>query len=108
MSQIFRSSTNSLARVSIVVGLVLLAASGGALFEVIRKIGRHVAQALGEKYLQRLSDAAMQLRASSRRSALVEDLTIQGVYEFVTRRGVRAWKGLRGGPMEKKSGSRAR
>jgi hypothetical protein len=35
MSQIFRSSTNSLARVSIVVGLVLLAASGGALFEVI-------------------------------------------------------------------------
>src|ERR1035441_971527 len=35
MSQIFRSSTNSLARVSIVVGLVLAAASGGALFEVI-------------------------------------------------------------------------
>src|SRR6202451_887450 len=35
MSQIFRSSTNSLARVSVVVGLVLLAATGGALFEVI-------------------------------------------------------------------------
>jgi hypothetical protein len=35
MSQIFKSSTNSLARVSIVVGLVLVAASGGALFEVI-------------------------------------------------------------------------
>src|SRR5579863_9115361 len=35
MSQIFRSSTNSLARVSIVVGLVALAGIGGALFELI-------------------------------------------------------------------------
>jgi hypothetical protein len=35
MSQIFRSSTNSLARVSVVVGLAVLAATGGALFEVI-------------------------------------------------------------------------
>jgi hypothetical protein len=35
MSQIFRSSTNSLARVSIVLGLVALAAGGGALFELI-------------------------------------------------------------------------
>jgi hypothetical protein len=35
MSQIFKSSTNSLARVSIVVVLALAAASGGALFEVI-------------------------------------------------------------------------
>ena len=35
MSQIFRSSTNSLARVSIVVGLVALAGVGGALFELI-------------------------------------------------------------------------
>lgn len=35
MSQIFRSSTNSLARVSIVVGVVVLAATGGALFELI-------------------------------------------------------------------------
>jgi hypothetical protein len=35
MSQIFRSSTNSLARVSIVLGLVAVAAGGGALFELI-------------------------------------------------------------------------
>src|ERR1700729_4104549 len=35
MSKIFRSSTNSLARVSVVVALVLLAATGGALFEAI-------------------------------------------------------------------------
>jgi hypothetical protein len=35
MSQIFKSSTNSLARVSIVVGLVALAAGSGALFELI-------------------------------------------------------------------------
>jgi hypothetical protein len=35
MSQIFRSSTNSLARVSIVLGLVALAAGSGALFELI-------------------------------------------------------------------------
>jgi hypothetical protein len=35
MSQIFKSSTNSLARVSIIVGLVLAAGTGGALFELI-------------------------------------------------------------------------
>ncbi len=35
MSQIFRSSTNSLARVSIIVTLVLVAGAGGALFELI-------------------------------------------------------------------------
>lgn len=35
MSQIFKSSTNSLARVSIIVGIVALAATGGALFELI-------------------------------------------------------------------------
>jgi Cytochrome c7 and related cytochrome c len=35
MSQIFRRSTNSLARMSIVVGVVALAAIGGALFELI-------------------------------------------------------------------------
>ncbi len=35
MSQIFKSSTNSLARVSIVLGLTALAATGGALFELI-------------------------------------------------------------------------
>jgi len=35
MSQIFKSSTNSLARVSIVVALVVLAGAGGALFELI-------------------------------------------------------------------------
>src|SRR5437588_12911977 len=35
MSQIFKRSTNSLARVSIVVGVVALAAVGGALFELI-------------------------------------------------------------------------
>src|SRR6201986_5451959 len=35
MSQIFGPSTNSLARMSIVVGVVALAAVGGALFELI-------------------------------------------------------------------------
>ncbi len=35
MSQIFKSSTNSLARVSIILGIVVLAAGGGALFELI-------------------------------------------------------------------------
>jgi hypothetical protein len=35
MSQIFKSSTNSLARASIVVALVALAGTGGALFELI-------------------------------------------------------------------------
>src|SRR5438067_12226374 len=35
MAQIFKSSTNSFARVSIIVGLVALAATGGALFELI-------------------------------------------------------------------------
>jgi hypothetical protein len=35
MSQIFRSSTNSLARVSIVLALVAVAGGGGALFELI-------------------------------------------------------------------------
>src|ERR1700733_8081550 len=35
MSQIFKRSTNSLARMSIVLGVVALAAVGGALFELI-------------------------------------------------------------------------
>jgi hypothetical protein len=35
MAQIFKSSTNSLARMSIVIALVALAATGGALFELI-------------------------------------------------------------------------
>src|ERR1700733_7071354 len=35
MSQIFRSSTNSLARVSIILAIVALAGAGGALFELI-------------------------------------------------------------------------
>src|ERR1700733_11744551 len=35
MSQIFRSSTNSLVRVSIILTLVLVAGAGGALFELI-------------------------------------------------------------------------
>jgi hypothetical protein len=35
MSQIFKSSTNSLARASIVIALVALAGTGGALFELI-------------------------------------------------------------------------
>jgi hypothetical protein len=35
MSQIFKRSTNSLARVSIVLGVVVLAGTGGALFELI-------------------------------------------------------------------------
>jgi hypothetical protein len=35
MSQIFKSSTNSLARVSIIVALVVAAGAGGALFELI-------------------------------------------------------------------------
>src|ERR1700686_4297734 len=68
----------------------------GTLFEVVGKIGRDVAQALAEEYLQRLSDTAMQLRAPARRLALIENLTVQGVHEFVTRGGVRACERLRG------------
>src|SRR5258705_3354438 len=61
----------------------------GTFFEMIRKIGGHVAQALGEEYLQRLSDTAMPLRAPARGLALIENLAVQGVHEFVAR-GVRA------------------
>src|ERR1700730_18693868 len=63
---------------------------------MMRELHSYIAQPLRVQRFQSLTDAPVQLGPAAPRLALIENLPVQGMHEFITRGDAGVWKRLRG------------